>query len=614
MQSQFDLDKLKGMLSVDFARAILFIYIANIAFLTFITFLCQILNITFQVYTIICVITSIIFTTYAIINAITNIKSGQPQKDAKVIIGLILLSIACAVIALSFHRVGRIAVDEWYSTANPTYYLKNPTQSMGFETRTFYSGDKPFSSVAFLTAGGYEYILAAFSFITKISYLRVYYQLAAGLAAFLLPMAIFVLLSYFSTDTPSILLGTIAVICVEIITAEGAATPGGFAFIRIYEGKSIMLAMGIPLFINFVMEFLQSRTYQAWLRLFIVVTALCGLTTTSFMILPLLGLIVFIAYSITHRDIGATPSTLLKAAVSICGSFIYLLFYMTFVAIRDGIGNAVVFNSSYPATFQGYLDFFGPITAPTPFITILSFAIVLILAQGVKRMFLAWWMLLSILFALNPISGGILLILFRGIFYRIFYILPFPISAGIAIIEIYTYVKTIKLKLPPLVWYSSIFSLLIVSTFTIPSSIFRNQIYQTGDWSHHEEYQAARKIISATPKGVMLCPYPTAGAIRMLSADYPQLLTRDDMMTFYLGAQGRKDDADLRLDAEQFLEGNSAQADATLALLDRYPEIQSLVITRTAYSNIESGILNDKLSERGFYNKKIVDNYIVFSK
>ena len=89
----------------------------------------------------------------------------------------------------------------------------------------------------------------------------------------------------------------------------------------------------------------------------------------------------------------------------------------------------------------------------------------------------------------------------------------------------------------------------MTSTLLIPSSIFRNQIYQLGDWSQHEEYLIARKIISATPKGVMLCPYPIAGAIRMLSADYPQLLTRSDMMTFYLGAQGRKDDADLRLDA-----------------------------------------------------------------
>lgn len=338
------------------------------------------------------------------------------------------------------------------------------------------------------------------------------------------------------------------------------------------------------------------------------------MTTTSYMVLPVLGLVILIAYLATHHRQMGSAKPIVNVAANYFGCYIYLFLYMAFVAVKDGVGNAVVFNSSYPVTFNGYLSFFGPVTAPTPLSAILFSASALIFTKGARRVFLAWWMTLAILFALNPFAGNLLIKLFRGIFYRMFYILPFPISAGIVVSSISTYAGRISHKIRLSMAYGVMVLTLILGTLAIPSSIFRNRIYALGGWSQHEEYVTAGKIISETPNGPMLAPYPIAGAVRMLSADYPQLITREDMMQYYLGLQNREADAELRLAASQFLSGGSREVNAVLQLLDTYPEIRSVVYERKVYAQINSSELNTALNARGFRSKAVVSEYVVFWK
>jgi hypothetical protein len=603
----------KKTLSASITEAVIFLYFANMAVLTVVTLACQIAGVPFQAYAITCLVISAITSAAVIINAATGIRNIFHQ-DKAILIGLALVGMACGAVALSYHRVGRIAVDEFYSTANPTFYVKNPSQPMSFETRPFYSGGEPFYSAAYFTAGAYEYILAVLSFFTHISYLRIYYQLAAGTAAFLLPAPIFLLLTYFSADSLTAFLGTIGVICIEIVTAESAATPGGFALIRIFEGKSIMLALGVPLFCAFTLDFLQSRRFLSWIKLFILTTALCGMTTTSFMVLPILGVILLLAYLIAYYRNSLSIKSILKTAAPYFAAYAYLLPYMAFVALKDGVGNAVALNSGYPATFEGYLSFFGSIAMPTPALAVLFTVGALTLVKGAKRTFLGLWVILAILLALNPLSGDLLIKVFRGIFYRLFYILPFPISAGILISQLAMLAGKIKQKIPKTLAFGGLVLIPMLMTLTIPSSIFRNQIYALGDWSQHEEYIMAEKIIARTPAGLMLSPYPISGAIRMLSVDYPQMITREDMVQYYLDAQGRHTDAELRLEADRFLSGASQDSSAVLQLLDLYPNIQSVVLDRAVYSKNDSGQLNAQLTARGFTNKGSTGEFIIFWK
>lgn len=335
------------------------------------------------------------------------------------------------------------------------------------------------------------------------------------------------------------------------------------------------------------------------------------MTTTSFMILPILGLIILIAYLlIYHRESKST----IKFVALYFSSYTYLIIYMAFVALKDGVGNAAFFNTSYPATFAGYLSFFGSITMPTPLLTILFCLGAIVFTKGTKRVFLTWWVILAIFLVLNPLSGDLLIRFFRGIFYRMFYILPFPISAGILTSRLSSLVSGMKRKISISMAYGALILIPVSLTLAIPSSIFRNPIYALGDWSQHEEYLTAEAIISKTPKGLMLCPYPISGAIRMLSADYPQMITREDMVQYYLDVQGRKTEAELRLETDQFLSGSTQDSKTMLRLLDQYPEIRSVVFDRTVYSKNDSSQLNTQLKIRGFINKGAAGEYIIFWK
>ncbi len=599
-------------LSVYLSQVILLLYISNLAILTPVTLISQIAGIQFKEYSIVASIVSFSVSGFVLVNAKKGLKTIV-RNDYINLIGLALLGTISVFIALSYYRVGRIAVDEFYSTANPTFYLNNQSQPMSFETRVFYSGDRPFHSVAYLTAGAYEYSLAVFSSLTGIYYLSIYYQLAAGTAAFLLPMTIFLLLNHFSTDALSALIGTVAVITVEIITAESAVTPGGFAFIRIYEGKSIMLALGIPLFITYAIDFFHFRTRFSQVKLFLLITALSGATTTSLMILPMLGAIIPIAYMIAQQRWDTSLRPLMKDVVDYLLCYLYLALYATFIIAKDGLRTAA-FSMSYPTDFQGYLAFFGPITAPTPLLTIFFTLGALFQATGFKRTFLGWWIGLSILLALNPVTSNILIVPFKGIFYRMFYILPFPISAGVFISDLSSHVAKIKRKRISTIGNGLIIGIFALSTLVIPSSIFRNKIYATGSWRQHEEYMAAEKIISKTPKGIMLSPYPISGAIRMLSSDYPQMITREDMMYYYLSIQDREMDAEFRIQANRFLSGDLQDMNGIAKLLDQYTEVYSVVLDRAVYKKYDSNQLNSFLRSKGFVNKATVGKYIVFWK
>ena len=138
---------------------------------------------------------------------------------------------------------------------------------MGFEARTLYSGKQPIISAAFLTAGSYEYILAIPSYLLHIQYIIIYYRAAAVFNSLFVVLSIYLLLSRFSEDTASALLGTFVVLCLLVVMSENSWAIGGLSFIHVYEGKSILLIDSIPLMVVYSLDYLNHMTMRTWLQL-----------------------------------------------------------------------------------------------------------------------------------------------------------------------------------------------------------------------------------------------------------------------------------------------------------------------------------------------------------
>ena len=118
----------------------------------------------------------------------------------------------------------------------------------------------------------------------------------SGLVGFLIPLALFYLLSHFSRDKIGAVLGTIAAVCLLLIMRDTVHTFVSYAFPRVFQGKTFLLAAGIPLFAAASLDYFKFRDMNSWLFLFLVSTALIGTTNSAGIIIPSLAVLLYIAF------------------------------------------------------------------------------------------------------------------------------------------------------------------------------------------------------------------------------------------------------------------------------------------------------------------------------
>jgi hypothetical protein len=215
----------------------------------------------------------------------------------------------------------------------------------------------------------------------------------------------------------------------------------------------------------------------------------------------------------------------------------------------------------------------------------------------------------------NPIVAKLLLNLFRGIYFRLMYIYPFPLMIGISIATLYE--KTSHTMRRKVVWVATSFAFCAI-LFLSPSSLFVSDRYTWGNWSSYKENASALEIVNVAPRGLMVAPYPVSGAVRMIDTDFDQLITRDDHLDVYLNLQGRSDEAKLRMSVSDFLDGKAQEYDSFVHLMNMYPEVQSVVFYRKIFYRQEyaetARQLADLMQTLGFANRKDLDDTVVFWK
>ncbi len=604
-------------LSVRIVSAFLFWYLAIWATLTAITISSQVLHITFRTYfrlSLIVVALMVGAGIFLTVRSLARANVTKDQNDSIILVGLVVAAIAVAILALSYHTKGRLFLDDFYLTANPVYYTEHAQAPMSFESRTFYSGGAPVISVGFVTAGAYENILAIPSYLLKVSYLITYYRLAAVFNSLLLVLSIYFALTHFSDGTAGALAGTLVVLCLLIAMSENSWAMGGLAFVHGYEGKAVLILIGIPLLAAYSLELLGEPARRTWLQMFLLVTAMTGMSTSSFMILPLLGAILFVACMVTFREAYPSFSSWLRAGLLYLSTYSFLIGFASLVSLVDKPANALLFNTSYPGDFFGYLRaFLASATWPaTTIIAILSWTLALLVLRGRRRTFAFIWLALSLLLVLNPFSAQLLLQIFRGIYFRLFYLVFHPLIAGVVAASLVGSEIVLQGARGRRTALAAILCVALAPALFSRTSMLLSPRYLYGNWTPTDDYTAAQKIVAITPEGLMLAPYPLSGAVRMMSSNDPQLVARDDILSIYLGFQGRAAEAKLRLDANEFLLGNTANFPAFAAVLDRYPETRSIVFSKIGLAWVHSPALEAFLTSRGFSHHEAVEKYIVY--
>jgi hypothetical protein len=96
----------------------------------------------------------------------------------------------------------------------------------------------------------------------------------------------------------------------------------------------------------------------------------------------------------------------------------------------------------------------------------------------------------------------------------------------------------------------------------------------------------------------------------MLDSRYPQMRIHSDPEQIWLGAQGREEEAILRIGASNFLGGVTARDEALRQLLRQHGgEIRSLVALRQIVSGDDE--LHEFVVNLGFQDERALGRYVV---
>ena len=312
-----------GIDSVARTKLLLLWLFAVAASLTTFTHVAQLTHLDFTAYAFIALLLALAVTAVAYFT-LRRAFTSAPHLDRATALLLIAVCLIGMLLALIINRPN---VDDYYYVPNAVYYAQHPSAAMGFEVHFLYSEPQPIVSAFYSTSGPYEYVQAAAAHILGVNFLTVYYVLGAAVIGSMIPLAIFLLLTDFSTNATSAAVGTLITIAAVLLMGETDLTFGNISLARAFEGKTLLLAVGVPLFACFSLDYFKRPGVMRVLALFCLATTMVGASASAVFVLPALAVVLAISHLLTTADQGHFALTRIPGYVA---GMAYVVLYALF--------------------------------------------------------------------------------------------------------------------------------------------------------------------------------------------------------------------------------------------------------------------------------------------
>ena len=584
-----------------------------LAYFTLLTNISQLNGLSFHTYAILGCIGCILIILGVIYFLYRHVDIKDINRGA--IFLLILSAVICSALGSISHRKSS---DDFFYIPNVVYMIDNPEEPMDFEVHFFEGGDKcEVISHSWGTSVSFDYLRGAVAYFLHIDFLFVYFILTSILVSFLIPLALYYAASIVIDRPFDKAVGVFFSLGIIFLLSETHRTFGNFSVTRAHQGKTLLLAVGIPFMIGITSRYLNSPSFYRWMTIVITTTAMIGATTSAIVILPALGLVICIAHISSQKWKEGTFRNLFKYGTGFFILIGYALFLYINTTLDLGINSPV--NQDFPATFEGQWSLmFNQNNPRTLQILVISTVLSLLFLRRNSRRFLITWIVAVILIFLNPLTAPLLItyVTSSNIYWRLFYIYPFPFVLVITFSTLGKFLQTQRtwIKWASLILLTGILLLSFKSTYFL--SIFRytpSQFYfPPGYKLPANEISLVKEIINQTPEGPTLAPLEISGVISIFSSQHPQLIIRSDEVIPWLSTCNLPEKiAENRLGAASFIGGDPEGFQNFLEFL----EIES-VYTRSIIipDDMNSDTVNRLLKTYGYTNKNALDSYQIYSR
>jgi hypothetical protein len=595
----------------DAVRSVVMVVMSGMATATVVTHLAQIFGTSFHVYAVSVVVAILLVVAYLVRTEWG--KFAGALRSSRGLAAVLAASGLLAALATLFFHTERS--DDHLYIPNVVYYVAHPEQALSLLLHFVDFGGEPVSGFRPGAAMPFVLVQGAVAYLLDLHVLDVYHVLAPALFGFLHPLVWFFVLRCFGMSDRAAAFGAIALCFSLPVMGESERSFGSYGLSRFWHGKAIVMSLGLPLFIGLTIDFLRERSRGPWIRIFICAVAQVGLSTTTMLLFPLLSLLLAGAAAVAFpRPIREVIRIAILYGLAQCYVIIFAMVYLVFGA--ENLAIEAQINESWPTDFIGHARFVV-LGAPQASLVLMvvSFVGTLFCVSGWPRRFVVVWFAVGGVLFLNPIVAPLLIeyVTTPNIYWRLFYILPFPLAIGlIAAVA----AERFGIGLTPqgsLIGVAVIALLIAVHGVPESSSIFARgtRLAVPGYKIDESRRLIAAEIIRVAPPGTMLAPKDWSGLIPMLSPHHPQLVAVGNGFQSVMSAPEQS----TRRAASQFLSGMRGQKlqgpglPIALELIGSQPQLRSVVSRARVVERFKMGI---QMARRGFTEHAIVDEWVVF--
>lgn len=592
----------RDSLSLAFSEHILFAGASIMASSSILTFIAQNVGMSFHLYSGITCLTALLLLLGFIYTGYRRLGAVQ-HRDTGVLVAILIVGAVCVGLVLIAHYP---SIDDYNYLPNVVRALQYPDAPMNYELYYFDTGGPPIIAYSTGTSVAFEYVQGALAYLLGIDFLYLYYTVFCALGGFLLVIATYALLSHFVDTGRNTIYGLILILSTLLILTEVHITYGNLMILRIYQGKFYMLAIGLPTLTAFSLRYFTQPTIRHWLAVFAVVVAMLGTTTSTVFMAPALAGVLFIAAIFTKR-ITINSKTLLYF-----GTMIFPVLYALFLKSNEilAFGTESPVNQQYPMTLQGQLELIIRSDQPvTLFAWLISLVLFIVLVKDWRRRFVLVWIGAAVVFFINPWSARLLIdyVTTPNVYWRMFYILPFPLIVGIGGSELLQLAKrTLRLRpvfvlVPVAIFATLAFCVMLVDNYfvymgTSPYKLFPRQV------------ALAHEVVDTIQEATILAPPAWGPIIPVFGPDHRLVSGHPFQVRWWMSSQAAPDDAEVRIGAGQFVSGDTARRADFLHMLDQNI-VDAIIMTRPVYDMLQA---EDILLEYGFdaYHE-MQDSYVL---
>lgn len=606
----------------DLVRLLLITVVSIGAALTVVTHVAQICGTPFYLY---CIVG-----TCVAVAAPVLILRGEVSKDVFLTVRkapatalwLLFFALGGAALTLVSYRPSH---DDADYVPNVIYCLEHPDEPMDFYIHYLDSGGEPFVSHHLSTSLPFERAQGIVAYFGHIHFLTVYYFFAPALFGFMIPLVWFYLISRFSFPPRAAVAGALFICLSLLLLGEQHRSFGNFAFNRIFEGKTVLLAVWIPLFAALTIDFFKSPSVRRWLYLFITSVAAVGLSNSASVLIPVFAVVLTVACCVSY-----VRNAKLRVLLGFCylSTLVYPALYaggILLLSLNQVCKDSII-NRRFPVTFLGHFKYvFGPVALAFFIIATIG---AIILVRRRERGFLIIWILLVTACCLNPLAAPFLVKYITGpnIYWRLFYLLPFPLVIGLCGAALAFRLEALGPK-----WHDAIIRTVVILFLlahlpvSSPSIFSRRPPASSGRTTfrrttlHKPRYKAvglshAEEVLSLSPPpGTMLSMLTVGRMLPMLTSKYPQICIRQHAILVWMPQRGTHAEAKHRIGARNFLGGKTKKEnlDSLIWVIRKHPQIRTVVASRKAAA-ARDRYLFKLLEEHGFSEHRQTEKLVLF--